>query len=376
MTNRRTFVSLLAATQLPALSQAQPATLPPADIFQAALQGNIPAATKFAAENPAIAKLRSAEGKTALHYAVEGGHSDMIFFLTQKGADLSAGPESPLIAAVQYPDRKAALDMTTALVMNASDPNAKRGDGKTAVELAAARGYFDVVELLVHRGAIGAGVKTEVVYFGKRLSLDAQGKPFVPANIDGLPQDFINEFVRLSHFDTERVKHLFKLAPGMLAARATWDELAIEAAAHTGTTALARFLADAGAPVSTCTATLLGLRDRVTALVGGDPACIRERGAHDLPLMSYTAYGEQHAEIADDLLRAGASVHGKAFGITTLHIAARKGYVELAEVLLSHGADVNAAGVTNGATVTPLAMAQGAKQEGMVSFLKSRGGKA
>jgi hypothetical protein len=230
--------------------------------------------------------------------------------------------------------------------------------------------------LLVHRGASGSTLKTEQVYFGKRYTFDVHGQLWVAENLDGVPQDFINEFVRLSHFDAQRVKHLLKLAPGLLAARATWDELSIEAASHVGLTPLAHFLADAGAPVSTCTATLLGLRDRVESLVKSDAACLRERGAHDLPLMSYTAYGEQHAEIADDLLRGGAAVGTKAFGITTLHIAATKGYVELAEVLLSHGADVNAEGVSRGSTVTPLAVALRAKQDRMVEFLKSRGGRA
>jgi ankyrin repeat protein len=69
-------------------------------------------------------------------------------------------------------------------------------------------------------------------------------------------------------------------------------------------------------------------------------------------------------------------VEAKALGITTLHIAATKGYVELAEVLLSHGADVNAAGNSRGSTVTPLAVALRAKQDRMVEFLKSRGGRA
>jgi ankyrin repeat protein len=392
MTNRRTFVSLLAASQLPTGSlssqaPAKPDTKPDArpastDIFTAALNGDIPAATALAEQNPAIARLRSADHKTALHYAVQGGHSDMIFFLSQRGADLSAGPESPLLTAVDYPDHAVATDMSMALLINASDPNAKRADGKTALDLASARGYTDIVEMLVHRGATlpaggsaAANVKTERVYYGKRYSFDVHGQPYVAENLDGLPQDFINEFARLSHFDVERVKHLAKLAPALVAGRATWDESGIEAASHVGLIPLARFLADAGAAVSTCTATLLGLRDRVEALVKSDPACVRERGAHDLPLMAYTAYGEQHAEIADFLLDSGAAVETKAFGITTLHIAAGKGYTELAEVLLAHGADINAAGSSRGSVVTPLAIAVRSKQDRMAEFLKSRGGR-
>src|SRR5579872_1069432 len=320
MNNRRDF--LAAVSLSPIVASAQPGDPPAAkssglglDIFEAAFQGDVPRATELAKLNPAIARLRSSDGRTALHYAVEGGRTAMIFFLTQQGADLSAGPESPLLKAVDYPDHTLALEMSQSLLMNASDPNAKGADGRTALERAAARGYTDIVEMLVHRGATGgpaAGIKVEKVYFGSRYRFDVEGRPYVAENVDGLPQEFINEFTRLAHGDGERVKHLLKIAPGLVGARATWDESGIEAAAHMGLATLARHLADHGAPVSVCTATLLGLRDRVAALIKSDADCVRERGAHDIALPAYTAFAEQRPEIADLLLRSGASVQGRA----------------------------------------------------------------
>jgi ankyrin repeat protein len=379
MNNRRTFLATVGLAPIalaPAQTPATPAPKggdPTLDIFQAAYKGDIARATELAKLNPAIARLRSPDGRTPLHYAVAGGQPNMITFLTTQGADLSAGPESPLLTAVDYPDHAVAADMTFYLIYNASDPNAKRADGRSAIEIAAARGYQDVVEMLVHRGAKGPiadSIKTDRVYFGRRYSFDRDGKPYVPENIDGLPQDFINEYARLSHFDVERVKHLTKLAPALVFARATWDEMGIEAAAHMGLVPLAQFLADHGAPVSTCTATILGLRDRVESLVKSDPACVRERGAHDIAILAYTAYADQRPEIADFLLRSGAGVDARGLGVTTLHLAANKGYIELADVLLSHGADLNA---TTKANATPLATAIKAKRDKMVDFLKSRG---
>jgi hypothetical protein len=146
--------------------------------------------------------------------------------------------------------------------------------------------------------------------------------------------------------------------------------MGIEAAAHMGLFVLADHLANYGAPVSTCTAALLGLEDRVRSLVNG---CVRERGAHDIGLIAYTALAEQRPAIADFLLGAGASVDARALGrVTTLHFAASKGYLELAEVLLN-GADVNAIGKPRGQEMTPLVMAIKAKQDKMADFLKSRG---
>jgi ankyrin repeat protein len=346
------------------------------DIFQAAAAGNVKRATELASENPWIAKLRSADGRTPLHYAVAGGQTEMIFFLTMKGADLSAGPESPLLSAVDFPDRAKAFEMSQTLLMNASDPKARRKDGKTALDLATARGYADIADLLIHRSAeSGSASNVERAYFGKRYTQDANGRPFQQADIDGLPQDFVNQFVMLAHFDGARVRHLFHLAPGLLAARATWDELAVEAAAHMGLVDLARFLADRGAPVSTCTAAMLGLEERVQSLINSDANCLRERGAHDLPLLTYTACGEQRIEIAEYLIKAGANVQASGLGLTTLHVAAAKGHIELAELLLAHGADVNSPGAQSGKAVTPLALATRAKQSKMEQFLQSRGGR-
>jgi ankyrin repeat protein len=184
----------------------------------------------------------------------------------------------------------------------------------------------------------------------------------------------INQFSQVAHFDFEKVKQLQKLCPMLINTRATWDELGIEASTHMGLVPMAKYLADLGAPVSTCTATMLGAHDLVRRLLSEDPACIRERGAHDLPLLAYTAFGEQRVDTAELLLKSGADVHVLGFGQTTLHFAASKGHVELAQLLLERGADVNAAVRTKGGLVTPLGLAEKAKQSKMADFLKERGG--
>jgi len=386
MLSRRRFLisSSLVACTGHAQEQPKIAPVPPdatndsrSSIFDAAFRGDMKRAAELAEQNPAIAKLRSADLRMPLHYAAAGGQPDMIMFLTTKGADLSAGPESPLLTAIDHPDHALAFEMAQTLLMNASDPNARRKDGKSALDIARDRGYDDIVALLIHRGAAFQGKPdVERVYFGRRYSYDAQGNPYKPQDITGLPQDFLNECVRLSHLDVERVKHLYKLAPGLLAARATWDELPIEAAAHMGLVPLAEFLAEQGSPVSTCTASVLGLRNRVEALVKADPNCLRERGAHDIPLLSYTAWGKERLDIAEFLLNSGVDLRARGLGLTTLHVAAMRGHIELARLLLDRGADVNEPSRQKNGDVTPLTMAVRAKQEKMQQFLKERGGRA
>jgi ankyrin repeat protein len=369
------------------------------DIFEATASGNSQRATELAKVDPGVAYHRLPDGRTPLHLATEAGKPDMVTFFATRGADLSAGPQSPLLAAVNHADRAKATEMSQFLLMNASDPNARRRDGKAALHLAAARGYEDLVTMLIHRGAdpdvrdsngklpldVAAGDAMAVLrkastieraYYGRRYTQDQRGNPVTREDSYGIPQELINQFVSVAHFDFEKVKQLQKLCPLLTMTRATWDELAIEAAAHMGLAPMAQYLADLGAPVSTCTATLLGASGLVKKLVSDDAACLRERGAHDIALLPYVAIGPPRVEIAGFLLDRGADIHSRMFGQTTLHVAAMKGHLDLAGLLLDRGADVNATANVRGAAMTPLAMAVQAKQAKMADLLKARGGRA
>src|SRR5690348_16235293 len=99
------------------------------DIFDAVASGNNQRATELAKDDPGIAHHRLPDGRTPLHLAAEAGKPDLVIFLAMKAAELSAGPESPLLAAVDYPDHAVATEMSRFLLMNASDPNARRRDG-------------------------------------------------------------------------------------------------------------------------------------------------------------------------------------------------------------------------------------------------------
>jgi ankyrin repeat protein len=360
------------------------------DIFRAAADGDIPRATELVNADPEIVRLRSTDGRTPLHFATANGKSDMVMFLQARGAELSAGPESPLIAAVDYPDHSAATAMARTMLFNASNPNARNREGKTALQLAASRGYADIAEILIHRGALvtpretaaatgeAAPVlrnssKIERAHYDRRYIQDVHGKPVTRDDLNGLPWTLVNQFVTVGHFDFEKIKQLHKETPALLNTRASWDELAVEAAAHVGQVPIAEWLAERGAPVSTCTAVILGLADRVKEAIAADRLALNERGAHDIALLSYTAWGNPQTAIAEHLLRAGADVHVRSLSQTTLHIAAMKGHVDLAALLLENGADINATFLSKGVATTPLAIAIRAKQPKMEQFLRSRG---
>jgi ankyrin repeat protein len=325
------------------------------DIFQAAASGDVKRATELLDAQPELVRARS-EDRTPLHVAARAGKPEMVIFLLARGAELSVGPESPLIVAVDWPDHEVAFAMAQPLINNASDLNARSRDGRTVMEIAKSRRHTELVEWLKHR---------ELAWYGRRPKADS--------DLNGLAWPLVNRFVSISHGDFEKVKQMMGDEPGLLNVRASWDELPVEAASHTGQTPIAEWLAAKGAMVSTCTATLLGLADRVKAAIAADARCVRERGAHDIAIMAYTAYGKEQTAIAEMLLKAGADVNGLALNVTTLHVAASKGYVDLGTLLIERGADVNLVAKTQRGMVTALDVAVRQKQEGMEKLLRSKG---
>jgi ankyrin repeat protein len=343
------------------------------DIFQAASAGDIPRATELLDAAPERARARSQDGRTPLHYATSAGQPAMVTLLQSRGAELSAGPESPLLAAIDRPDHEVASAIALPLLANASDPNAHTVDGRTALQIATARGHRDVAEMLIHRGARTSNPGTvEVAWYGRRYSRDLQARPVDRDDLNGLPWTLVNQFVRVSHGNFEKTRQLLKDHPGLLNTRASWDELAVEAASHVGQFAMAEWLAEQGSPVSCCTAVLLGRGDIVKDHLQADRRVVRERGAHDIAILAYTAYANPQVAIAEQLLQAGAGVHERALGVTALHLAAGKGYLDLAALLIEHGADPHLAVKTRAGLVTPIDLAANAKQSAMEQFLRSK----
>lgn len=372
LNTRRTF--LMQSAGVAGALGAQDAAPSKPDIFQAAAGGDVARATELIDADPEIVRTRAADGRTPLHYATAAGKAEMATFLISKGAEVDVGPEHPLLAAIDCPDPTAAWDMAFFMLCNAADPNARRG-AKTALQLAQARGYDDIAEMLIHRGAASDDQSVERVHYARRYLQGLHGQPIERDDLNGLSWTQINPFVTLAHFNFPKVKQLLQETPALLNTRASWDELAVEASAHTGQFEMAEWLAEQGAPVSTCTAVLLGLTDMVKEALTADRLAIHERGAHDIAILAYTGYAKEQTAIAEILLKAGANVNSKSFDHTTLHLAASRGYIELAELLLNHNADINATAKAKNAMVTPLALAIRAKQPKMEQFLRDRGAK-
>ena len=184
-------------------------------------------------------------------------------------------------------------------------------------------------------------------------------------------QAIVDDFVGNAHGNFARVKELLDQYPALVNAVASWNETALAAAAQTGQVQIAKMLLAAGAPMEICTAAMLGLRDRVADYLKADPGAANATGAHGIPVL-YHAVIRGHAEIAEMLLAHGADVNANEGGNPPIHGATMFGQTEMVGWLLDRGANANALDYEN---KTPLRRALDANQQTLADLLRARGGK-
>jgi ankyrin repeat protein len=148
----------------------------------------------------------------------------------------------------------------------------------------------------------------------------------------------VEECVGNAHGNLERVRELVEEHPDLVHARAPWNETAVEAATQMGRRDIIEYLVSKGAPVDFFTACVLGRRDHVLAELEADPARARARGVHELPALYFAGIGSQ-LEIAELLLRHGAGVNDAAPAAAPIHGAVMGGRPELVRWMVSRGAD-------------------------------------
>ena len=180
-------------------------------------------------------------------------------------------------------------------------------------------------------------------------------------------QQTIDAFVGAAHGDFDTVQRLLAEQPDILNRPASWGELALGAAAQTGQVAIAEHLLAAGAPLDICTAAMLGRADEVAALLPAEPLGANATGAHGIPLL-YHAVSTGHMDIAEMLLAHGADINGGAGGSPALHGAVMFNRVDMAEWLLARGADPNS---LNHEQKTPLAAAIALKRDAVAEVLRA-----
>jgi uncharacterized protein len=124
----------------------------------------------------------------------------------------------------------------------------------------------------------------------------------------------IRDFVIAGHFDLNKVKSMLSECPELLNAAHPWTETdretALMAAAQAGNRPIAEYLLEQGAPLDICTAVMLGRQATVTSFLENDPGLIDAYGAHGITLLAFVGFSGS-TELAQLLVSLGAQ-HGSA----------------------------------------------------------------
>ena len=126
-----------------------------------------------------------------------------------------------------------------------------------------------------------------------------QGKSKKGPRLDG---SMVEEFVRVAHFNLDRVKELLAQQPALI--NATWDwgggdwETGLGGASHMGRRDIAVYLLENNARMDIFAAAMLGELEIVRAAVAAFPSIHKVPGPHGIPLVAHARKGgEEAAEV-------------------------------------------------------------------------------
>lgn len=154
----------------------------------------------------------------------------------------------------------------------------------------------DVLAVLPLTG-VAAVLGPVVARSDDRAESSDEGAP--PSSFPRQAEDEVEEIVRVSHFDVDRVRTMITVRPAL--ARASWDwgfgdwESALGAASHMGRRDIAELLMVHGARPNLFTAAMMGWLELVQATVAARPGIQRETGPHGITLLEHARAGGGHA---------------------------------------------------------------------------------
>ena len=126
-----------------------------------------------------------------------------------------------------------------------------------------------------------------------------------------LASELVSEFVRVAHFDLNKVKEMLDKEPMLI--NATWDwgggdwETGLGAASHMGRRDIANYLLEHGARLDLFAAAMLGKLEIVRAALEAYPEAINIPGPHGIPLIAHAQAGSNDAIQVYEYLKSLAS---------------------------------------------------------------------
>jgi ankyrin repeat protein len=287
------------------------------EVLEAARAGETEQVEALLQASPELVNVRDGEGMTALHHAVQGGHSELAELLLDRGSDISAvdaWSQTPLhIAAYEGNPALVAL-----LLARGADVTARDMRGRTPLYLAVNWGdNVEAVEQLIAAGADvndrtprGEEILLSTLYYGMPEIIDA-----LLAAGAKLPEDD-ETVVRAAYLAASNgFEGVFRMATQAAEAKEIpwWEHVPMHAAARGGSVLIGEAL-----------------------LARGHPA--GEKNMYGLTPLHIAAENGRLAFVAF-LVRNGASMEESSVqGMTALHFAQESGHDSVAMRLVDLGA--------------------------------------
>jgi ankyrin repeat protein/L-ascorbate metabolism protein UlaG (beta-lactamase superfamily) len=337
----------------PALAPAQTEAPAVRDVHAAAKSGDLQALRSLLSGNPGLIDAPDDRGVTPLHRAAIEGRRDVVEYLISRNADIRK-PDQAGNAALHGAAYGGRAGVVEVLLARGADVQARNRNGQTPLFLAAFKGAGDAAEVLLGKGA---DVDAQDIRGLAPLHAAAQNGRISAAEV------LIAHKARIDIRDAQGYTPLFL-------------------AARSGRLDMTRTLREAGARVDAKNA--FGMTPLHDAVFGDHADVVEYLLAQDAPPDEKDNRGVRpldwalengSVEVVRLFLDRQRDVQARKweFGRTLLHQAAILGQKEIADIVLSRGADLNARDERN---QSPLDLARISGREDMAQYLVSRGAAA
>ena len=258
-------------------------------IHQASQVGELVIIQSLVQDGEVDVNAKDEDERTALHYAVKGGHLETLKYLVEKGAEVNAR-DTKRKTALHYAAQGGHLEPLKYLVGKGAEVDAQNKKGETGLHYAAQGGHLEALKYLVGKGAevnaLDTKRKTALHYAAEEGQLKTL-------------KYLVEKGAEVNARDKERRKTVLHYA------------------AEEGHLEPFKYLVEKGAEVHTLD------KEGKTAL--------------------HYAATRGHLEILKYLVEKGAEVNDRdQWGATVLHYAAEEGDLEPLKYLVEKGAEVNA----------------------------------
>ncbi|MBN1359763.1 MAG: ankyrin repeat domain-containing protein [Sedimentisphaerales bacterium] len=260
----------------------------------------------------------------------------------QPAGDLRAESIEALHEAAQRGD----VQTARRLIEQGTPIDAADGEGQTALYVALRSGQVEVASLLIRAGAdvnLHGGTWGTPLFVGARLGQTETVELLIErgADVNSATSTGWTPLLLAARFGYTEIARLLLDAGADIHARTREQMTPLLFAVLHKRPEIERLLIEKGAQFDVFADAMRGDSQAVAAWLRESPEVLRDSVGH-LTLLHWAAYCN-HLNVAEVLLERGADVDADAQVASPLHWAVRKNHLDLARLLLNSGAHVNAA---------------------------------